>query len=109
MIDITVKFSDELMLDTSSGNTLPTLPLNNGGVAELVGGTGTQEWLFSYTFPEDAAAAAASGVAVLDIANDPVTIACTVGCRASNWNGVTADLTVRQPTFVELPVSCDGE
>lgn len=93
MIDVTVEFSDEMLLDLSSGGTLPTLPLNNGGEAELVGGTGTREWLFSYTFPEDAAAA--SAVAILDIADDPVAIDCTGGCRASNWNGVTADLTVR--------------
>lgn len=108
VIDITVEFSDELLLDTSSGNTLPTLPLNNGGVAELVGGTGTREWMFSYTFPEDATAAAASGVGVLDIAAGvPVMIDCTGGCRAANWNGVTADLTVRQPACVEFLASCD--
>lgn len=98
MIDVTVTFSDELLLDTSSGNVLPTLPLNNGGEAELVGGTGSREWLFSYTFPEDAAAAAASAVAVLDIADVPVTIDCTGGCRAENWNGEAADLSVRKPT-----------
>eukprot|EP00752_Nemacystus_decipiens_P003960 g3626.t1 len=94
VIDITVEFSDELLLDTSSGTTLPTLPLNNGGVAELVGGTGTREWVFSYIFPEDTAAATASGVAVLDIADAPVAIDCTGVCRAANWNGVTADLTL---------------
>lgn len=94
MIDITVTFSDELLLDTSGGDTLPTLPLNNGGEAELVGGTGTREWLFSYTFPE---AAAGSGVVVLDIADgsNPAMIDCTGDCRASNWNGVEADLSVR--------------
>lgn len=103
MIDITVEFSDELLLDTSGGDTLPTLPLNNGGEAELVGGTGTREWLFSYTFPEEAVAAAAGAVAVLDIADDsvPVTIGCTGDCRASNWNGVTADLSVRN-VFLSL-------
>lgn len=95
MIDITVEFSDELLLDTSGGGALPTLPLNNGGEAKLVGGTGTREWLFSYTFPETAGA----GVAVLDIADGsiPAMVACTGGCRASNWNGVTADLSVRNP------------
>lgn len=106
MVDITVEFSDELLLDTSAGDALPTLPLNNGGEAELVGGTGTREWLFSYTFPEEAAAAAASGVAVLDIADVvSVMIDCTGDCRASNWNGETADLSVRTTGVVAFPAN----
>lgn len=94
MIDITVEFSDELLLATSGSGTgaLPKLALNNGGDAELVGGTGTREWLFSYTVPMDAAG---SAVSVLDIASgSPATVTCTGGCVASNWNGDTADLSV---------------
>ncbi|CAN0141163.1 unnamed protein product, partial [Laminaria digitata] len=50
-IDITVEFSDELLLETSGvRGALPTLLLSNGGEATIVGGTGTREWLFSYEF-----------------------------------------------------------
>lgn len=113
MIDITVEFSDELLLETSgirsgSSGTLPTIALNNGGEAELVGGTGTRDWQFSYTF--SAAAASGTGsfggddndVSVLDFANSsfpfPAAINCTGGCRASNWNGASANLSVRSGT-----------
>ncbi|CAM9102436.1 unnamed protein product [Scytosiphon promiscuus] len=109
VIDIAVEFSDELLLETSgtrssSSGTLPTIYLNNGGEAELVGGTGTREWLFSYTFLGAAAAGTEgssgneSDVPVLDIANGsfpyPAAINCTDGCRAPNWNGVIANLSL---------------
>lgn len=103
VIDITVEFSDELLLETSSSGLtrLPTLPLNNGGEAVVVGGTGTREWLFSYAFlgAGDYGYESGGDVSVLDIANDsfpfPAMVNCTGGCRASNWNGVTANLSVR--------------
>lgn len=94
VIDITVSFSDELLLETSGSGTdaLPKLTLNNGDEAELVGGTGTREWLFSYTVPEDAAG---SEVSVLDVAaGSPATVTCTGDCIAANWNGDVADLSV---------------
>lgn len=100
MIDIIVEFSDELLLETSGLTRLPTLPLNNGGEAVVVGGTGTREWLFSYAFLGSAGEEEnGSDVSVLDIANDSLsfpgmTVNCTVGCRASNWNGVAANLSV---------------
>ncbi|CAM9243696.1 unnamed protein product, partial [Ectocarpus sp. 8 AP-2014] len=104
VIDISVEFSDELLLETSGlrSGTLPTIPLNNGGEAQVVAGTGTREWLFSYTFLAATTTGGVNGndsdVAVLDIANDsfpfPAIINCTGGCRASNWNGATANLSL---------------
>lgn len=94
VVSITVEFSDELLLETSSvRGALPTLSLSNGGEATIVEGTGTREWLFSYDFTgEDNG----TDIAVLDIANDSTSaINCTAGCRASNWNGATANLSVR--------------
>lgn len=99
VIDITVQFSDELLLETSGLTQLPTLPLNNGGEAVVVGGTGTRAWLFSYAFLGSAGDESGSAVSVLDIANDslfsPAMVNCTEGCRASNWNGGAANLSVR--------------
>ncbi len=93
VIDITVLFSDELLLESSGSGTdaFPKLTLNNGGEAELVGGTGTREWLFSYTVPEDAAG---SDVSVLDVAAGSPAVICAVNCVAANWNGVSANLLV---------------
>ena len=94
VVGITVEFSDELLLETSGVHgALPTLSLSNGGAAAIVGGTGTREWLFSYDFTgEDNG----TDMSVLHIANDSVTaINCTEGCRASNWNGAKANLSVR--------------
>ena len=97
-ISITVEFSDELLLSTSGRpDALPTISLNNGDEAVLVGGTGTRWWFFSYDFKGDDG----TDVPVLDIANDSLTaINCTSGCRAWNWNGAPADLSVRTFTLV---------
>lgn len=104
-IGITVEFSDEVLLETSGvRGALPTLSLSNGGKATIVGGTGTREWVFSYDFTGDNETGA--DTSVLDIANDysnPATINCTAGCRASNWNGATANLSVRSPS-VDFPL-----
>lgn len=90
-VDISLKFSDELFLETSGARgALPTLSLNNGGEAVLVAGTGTSVWLFSYVYAMDAG----TEVDILDVANATSLVNCTGGCRAYNLNGVTADLSV---------------
>lgn len=96
-IDIVVEFSDELLLETSGlRGALPTLSLNNGGEALLVAGTGTREWIFSYDFVGDNG----TEISALDVANNSFTaINCTGECRASNWNGATADLMVSHVSF----------
>lgn len=99
VIDITVKFSDELLLETSGvRESLPTLSLNNGGEAILTSGTGTTDWIFSYEFP------GGNGTAVptLDVANTSArsrdsAINCTDSCRAANWNGARANMSVSAP------------
>lgn len=96
MIDILVHFSDELLLETSGlRGALPTLSLNNGGEAVLVEGTGTKTWLFSYEYP----GGSETTESWLDVANESehsakTTLNCTVGCRAANWNGERANLSV---------------
>lgn len=95
VIDVTVEFSDELFLETSGARgPLPTLSLNNGGEAVLVGGTGSSQWLFSYDF----LGGNGTAVSLLDVANysetSPLAINCTAGCRAANWNGAEGNLSV---------------
>lgn len=82
---------------------LPTLSLSNGGEAEIVGGTGTKKWRFSYTFLGEHG----FNTAALDVANNTSSaINCTSGCRASNWNGNTANLSVKTAFDVWLVVLC---